>query len=80
MGEPKKLRFYDFWIFGRVPEPPHQHQYYVFLETPGSLNKNQEKPCDIFETYSVYKSQTLGTPNIFKIWEKTVAEKTRRSV
>ena len=33
MGETQTPHFYDFWIFGRVPEP--QNQYYLSLETPG---------------------------------------------
>ena len=41
MGEPTNPHFYDFGIFGRVLEP--QNQYYLSLETPGHLNKKQEK-------------------------------------
>ena len=37
MGEPQTPHFYDFEIFGRVPSS--QTQFFLFLETPGQLNK-----------------------------------------
>ena len=35
MGEPKNIHFYDFWIFGRVPDT----QLLLSFATPGHLNK-----------------------------------------
>ena len=39
MGEPQIPHFYDFGIFGCVPEP--QNQIFLYLETPGHLTKQQ---------------------------------------
>ena len=39
MGETETFHFYDFGIFGYVPEP--QNQYYLSLETPECLNKSE---------------------------------------
>ena len=42
MGGPRTLHFHDFGTFGRAPEP--QHQYYLYLESPGYFKKYEENP------------------------------------
>ena len=39
MGESPNPHFYDFGIFGRVPEP--QHPLFLYLETPGYFKKSK---------------------------------------
>ena len=51
MGEPKNPDFYDFEIFGRVPEP--QNQYYLSSETPGSSTRFKKKPDAFLQTHYV---------------------------
>ena len=43
MGEPQDLHFYDFGVFGRVPEA--QNQLGLSSETPGSNPWNLLKIC-----------------------------------
>ena len=45
MGKPINPHFYDFGIWGRVPEP--QNQYYLSLETTGYLKELRNTPCNI---------------------------------
>ena len=40
MGETKTPHFYDFGIFEPVTKP--QNQLFLYLETPGHLQQNQE--------------------------------------
>ena len=42
MGEPKHPHFYDFGIFGRVPEA--QNQLCLSLETTGCLKQSKKIP------------------------------------
>ena len=42
MGEPKNPHSYDFWIFGRVPEP--QNQLCLSSETPGDRHPIKKHP------------------------------------
>ena len=46
MGEPKNPNFYDFGIFGRVPEP--QNQYDLSLEIPRTSQIIQGKSRVVF--------------------------------
>ena len=54
MGEPRNLHFYDFGIFGRVPEP--QHQLILSLETPVYLNKSKKIQNDYFSKHHKFGS------------------------
>ena len=47
MGETKTPPFYDFWIWGRVPEP--QNQLFLSLETPGHLQKIKKNHWNLFQ-------------------------------
>ena len=47
MGEPNNPQFYDFGIFGRVPEP--QNQYYLPFETAGYLKEIMKTSKPLFE-------------------------------
>ena len=60
MGETETPHFYDFGIFGSVPEPPNQ--YYLSFETPGYLTKMKNNHWNMFETSYFYKSQNSGNP------------------
>ena len=60
MGETETHHFYDFGIFGRVPEP--QSQYYLCFETPGCL-KSQETPWKMFGNIMFVNLQILEIPN-----------------
>ena len=42
MGEPQTSHFYDFRVFGRVPEP--QNQLFLSLETPAYLKQSRKNP------------------------------------
>ena len=72
MGEPKNLHFHDLGIFGRVPEP--QHQYYLFVETPGYLNKSRNH-WNMLETHSFYEYQNVGNPKVWKLWKNGLRTK-----
>ena len=59
MGESENPHFYDFWIFGRVPE--FQNQQSLSLETPRLLNEIKKIPGTFSKCY-LYKSQNAGHP------------------
>ena len=70
MGEPKNHRFYDFGIFGRVPEP--QNQLCLSLETPGYLKSFKKNPTH-FEYISFINIKTLEI--VFRCLEKAGTDK-----
>ena len=71
MGEPSNPHFYDFWIFGRIPEP--QNQYYLSLETPRYLKKSQEMSSSCWK-YHVCKYRNNGYPKFWKCWKSRAPE------
>ena len=52
MGETATPHFYDFGVFGLVPEP--QNQLFLSLETPRYLTKSRKK-FGTLETYIFLK-------------------------
>ena len=61
MGETKNPNFFDFGIYGSVPEP--QNQLFLTLETPGHLDKSR-KNLEHAQAYYFYKSQKIGNPQL----------------
>ena len=67
MGEPQSPHFYDFGAFERVPKP--QNQLFLFLETPGYLNKIKKKR-DIAQILCC-ESQHVGF-HVCRFWKRQV--------
>ena len=60
MGEAKNSHFYDFGIWGRVPEP--RNQLFLSFETPGHLKQIKHPPLEQFVKNNV--SMNLIIPEI----------------
>ena len=57
MGESKNRHFYDFEIWGRVPEP--QNQLFLSLGTPGDLKKSRTNPGTFFSCMNIKTSEIV---------------------
>ena len=71
MGESKNTHFYDFWIFGRVPEP--QNQYYLYLET--SRYRTHAKNKKSFKTHILFGNLKMSGIHFLKFgkrWAPTI--------
>ena len=64
MGESKNIRFYEVWIFGRVPEP---HTQFCDTRTP---KQNLENQLNVFRTCCFLYILKLKKP-LFVNWGKT---------
>ena len=60
MGEAQTLHFLWFRDFRTVTKP--QNQLFLSLETPGHLNKKQEKTLGPFKHIIFYKYHNFGIP------------------
>ena len=62
MGEIETPHFYDFWLFGRVPEP--QNHLFVSVVTPWHLKESKKTSQSFSEKCYLVKSQDVWESNV----------------